>query len=546
MTTLTPDRPPAVTTGDRVRFVLRGLGQTLITLGLVVLLFVVYELWVTNIFAARAQHEVHVEYQQVLQGKADDPLVGQLALPGSGAASTIPVGTGIANLYLPRLGKDYAFTIVEGTTDSALEKGPGHYAGTALPGQIGNFAVAGHRVGKGEPFLNIDQLRPGDAVVVETKASWFIYQVLGDPATSNLSTPSTEGVVGREIVDPSDSAVVAPVPNRPGVTPTAALMTMTTCHPKFDASHRMIVHAQLARTVPRAGDALPRELIFDVNYLGGEMCSGVHLALAPAAGTVGSAAAPGGAPGGGGMRGPAVRGVPLGRAAPAVQPRDGGPVSHPVRVLVVDNYDSFVYNLVQYLAQLGAEVEVRRNDAVTVDDAAVTRADGVLISPGPGTPQDAGVSIPLVRACADRAQPLLGVCLGHQAIGAAFGGVVSRAPELLHGKTSDIEHHGAGVLMGLPSPFVATRYHSLAVERGGLSDVLEVTGWTASGVVMALRHRTLPLEGVQFHPESVLTQGGHRLLANWLRQCGGRVDDDRVTALGVDVDALRTTAFATV
>jgi para-aminobenzoate synthetase component 2 len=186
-------------------------------------------------------------------------------------------------------------------------------------------------------------------------------------------------------------------------------------------------------------------------------------------------------------------------------------------VLVVDNYDSFVFNLVQYLAQLGADCTVVRNDEV--DLATLTSYDGVLLSPGPGTPDRAGVCVELVRAVAGSV-PVLGVCLGHQAIAAAYGGVVERAPELLHGKTSEVEHHGAGVLAGLPTPFTATRYHSLAVRPDSLPPELEVTGCTAGGVIMALRHRQLPVEGVQFHPESVLTEGGHRLLANWLAVCG--------------------------
>jgi para-aminobenzoate synthetase component 2 len=188
------------------------------------------------------------------------------------------------------------------------------------------------------------------------------------------------------------------------------------------------------------------------------------------------------------------------------------------RVLVVDNYDSFVFTIVGYLRQLGAECDVVRNDQVEVGDA--VGYDGVLLSPGPGTPEDAGVCVDMVRACGEREQPMLGVCLGHQALGVAFGGVVSRAPELLHGKTSTVEHHGAGVLAGLPQPFTATRYHSLAIDPATVPDELEVTGSTPSGVVMAVRHRELPLEGVQFHPESVLTEGGHRLLANWLVRCG--------------------------
>lgn len=187
------------------------------------------------------------------------------------------------------------------------------------------------------------------------------------------------------------------------------------------------------------------------------------------------------------------------------------------RILVVDNYDSFVFNLVQYLAQLGADVVVRRNDDVTPEEALAF--DGVLLSPGPGTPEDAGVCMAIVRECAGRV-PIFGVCLGHQAIAAAYGATVTRAPELLHGKTSEVIHDGTGVLAGLPSPFLATRYHSLAVDPATVPEELLVTGTTASGVIMALRHRDLPVEGVQFHPESVLTEGGHAMLANWLAECG--------------------------
>jgi para-aminobenzoate synthetase component II len=187
------------------------------------------------------------------------------------------------------------------------------------------------------------------------------------------------------------------------------------------------------------------------------------------------------------------------------------------RILVIDNYDSFVFNLVQYLGQLGVDVDVRRNDEVTVEEARAY--DGILLSPGPGTPEGAGVCMDIVRECAGEV-PILGVCLGHQAIAAVYGGVVDRAPELLHGKTSLVEHRGEGVLAGLPEPFTATRYHSLAVRPDSVPDVLEVTGATESGVIMALRHRDLAVEGVQFHPESVLTEGGHQLLANWLVVCG--------------------------
>jgi para-aminobenzoate synthetase component II len=214
-----------------------------------------------------------------------------------------------------------------------------------------------------------------------------------------------------------------------------------------------------------------------------------------------------------------------------------------LRVLVVDNYDSFVYNLVQFLAQLGAETTVRRNDAVRPGD--LDGIDGVLTSPGPSTPERAGVSVPIVRDCAERELPLLGVCLGHQAIGVAFGATVTRAPELLHGKTSEVQHKGVGVLSGLPDPFTATRYHSLAVLEDTLPAEIEVTGRTGSGIVMALRHRTLPIEGVQFHPESVLTEGGHLILANWLARCGDTGALDRAPALAAEMDALRATAFVT-
>lgn len=200
-----------------------------------------------------------------------------------------------------------------------------------------------------------------------------------------------------------------------------------------------------------------------------------------------------------------------------------------MRILVVDNYDSFVFNIVQYLGQLGAECVVVRNDEVRPEDA--DKYDGVLISPGPGVPEEAGVSMEMIRYCAEKKIPLFGVCLGHQAIAAVFGGVVSRAPELLHGKTSQVHHQQRGVFADLPSPFTATRYHSLAVEKDSVPDVLEVTGATESGIVMGLRHKTLPIEGVQFHPESVLTEHGHAMLANWLTECGDK--DARKRAVGL-------------
>ncbi len=190
------------------------------------------------------------------------------------------------------------------------------------------------------------------------------------------------------------------------------------------------------------------------------------------------------------------------------------------RILVVDNYDSFVYNLVQYLGQIGAEVEVWRNDDLKFDQPGWADGfDGLLLSPGPGTPENAGVCIELVRTHGGRL-PIFGVCLGLQSISVAFGGVVNRAPELLHGKTSLVHHDGRGVFAGLPNPLTATRYHSLALDPATVPAELEVSATTESGVIMAVRHRELPIESVQFHPESVLTEGGYQMLANWLVSCG--------------------------
>jgi para-aminobenzoate synthetase component 2 len=188
------------------------------------------------------------------------------------------------------------------------------------------------------------------------------------------------------------------------------------------------------------------------------------------------------------------------------------------KILVIDNYDSFVFNIVQYLQQLGAEIVVKRNDEVNADS--INEFDGVLLSPGPGTPEDAGACIEIVNAAIEKQKPLLGVCLGHQAIGAALGGKVSRAPELLHGKTSQVQHKNEGVFKDLKSPFRATRYHSLAIENPNFPNDLTITATTESGVIMGVKHKTAPIEGVQFHPESVLTEGGHRLLANWLETTG--------------------------
>ena len=251
---------PVRTRGDYIRAGVRGVGQTLVTLGLVVLLFVVYEVWVTNVFAGQKQHDVKQALQKQWSA-GTDPLKGvdKLQLP-AGQQVVLPVGEGFANLYIPRLGKDYAFTVIQGVGDGDLEKGPGHYPGTAIPGQVGNFSIAGHRVGKGEPFLNLDHLQPGDAVVVQTASNWYVYKVLGDAATGDLAAEDSQGVPGREIVAPADVAVIAPVPDNPGKSPTRVLMTMTTCHPKFSADKRMIVHAELARGIASAGDATPTEL----------------------------------------------------------------------------------------------------------------------------------------------------------------------------------------------------------------------------------------------------------------------------------------------
>lgn len=200
------------------------------------------------------------------------------------------------------------------------------------------------------------------------------------------------------------------------------------------------------------------------------------------------------------------------------QPTHAAPGPDGLDILVIDNYDSFVFTIVGYLEQLGARCRVVRNDAVRAE--AADTADGVLVSPGPGTPDRAGVSEDVIRRCATNAVPMLGVCLGHQALAEVYGAVVTHAEELMHGKTSQVHHDGVGVLAGLPDPFTATRYHSLAVVADTVPPELVVTARTSGGVVMGLQHVSAPLFGVQFHPESVLTQGGHRLLANWLAICG--------------------------
>ncbi len=185
-------------------------------------------------------------------------------------------------------------------------------------------------------------------------------------------------------------------------------------------------------------------------------------------------------------------------------------------LLLIDNYDSFTYNLVHYLGELGAEVVVRRNDALNVQEAMALRPSAIVLSPGPCDPAQAGICLALTAAAAETRTPLLGVCLGHQAIGEAFGGKVVRCHEIVHGKMGQMHHAGKGVFAGLPSPFAATRYHSLVVERDSLPDCLEITAWLEDGTIMGLRHRTLPIEGVQFHPESIASEHGHALLKNFL------------------------------
>jgi anthranilate synthase component 2 len=185
-------------------------------------------------------------------------------------------------------------------------------------------------------------------------------------------------------------------------------------------------------------------------------------------------------------------------------------------LLLIDNYDSFTYNLVHYLGELGADVLVKRNDALDVQEAMALRPSGIVLSPGPCDPSQAGICLALTRAAAETGTPLMGVCLGHQTIGEAFGGKVVRAAEIVHGKTDSVHHDGSGVFDGLPSPFQATRYHSLIVERESLPDCLEVNAWLEDGTIMGLRHKTLPIHGVQFHPESIASEHGHKLLKNFL------------------------------
>jgi len=192
-------------------------------------------------------------------------------------------------------------------------------------------------------------------------------------------------------------------------------------------------------------------------------------------------------------------------------------------ILLIDNYDSFTFNLFHFLGDLGVAVEVRRNDALSVQEVMAMRPDAVLLSPGPCTPNEAGICLPLIAAAAETRLPLMGVCLGHQAIGQAFGGTVLRAPEPVHGKVWDIEHEGSDVFAGLPSPFRATRYHSLVVERATLPECLRATASTADGLIMGMAHRELPIWGVQFHPESIASEHGHAILENFIRLAGARI-----------------------
>jgi sortase A len=232
--------------GDQVRTVIRGIAQTMITLGLVLLLFAVYDVWFTGILNHRTQDKLKAQLETQWGQQGDDPVIAAQSKPKPGAkVREIPLGEGFALIYIPAFGTDYVYTIVEGTAAADLDKGPGHYPDTVLPGQIGNFSVAGHRVGKGSPFLNLDKLTVGSPIVIRTKTYWFTYRVLGDPATKDPNGTGPAGIPGMQIVSPGDIDVIDPVPNRPGAKPVRRLLTLTTCNPKFSARQRLIIHAQL-------------------------------------------------------------------------------------------------------------------------------------------------------------------------------------------------------------------------------------------------------------------------------------------------------------
>jgi sortase A len=235
---------PREVTIERIRTGIRGLGQGLITFGVVILLFVAYELWITNLFNRQTQGQLANQLSDTWS-HGEDPLSPTVDEPGV-KVRDLPIGQGIALIRIPALGLDYVRVVVEGTGEASLAEGPGHYVGTALPGQIGNFAIAGHRVGKGSPFLDLDRLRTGDAIVIETKTAYYLYRVLGDRRTGNPAVPDSRGIPGREIVTPTDTDVIRPVPDHPGLAPFGRFLTLTTCHPRFSARQRMVIHAELA------------------------------------------------------------------------------------------------------------------------------------------------------------------------------------------------------------------------------------------------------------------------------------------------------------
>ncbi|HVD27854.1 MAG TPA: class E sortase, partial [Mycobacteriales bacterium] len=246
------------TFGDRIRTFLRGIGQTFITLGLVLLLLAGYEVWFTDVLNHRTQKDLTTALQEQWD-EGDDPTVGAPTKPGEQVRS-IPLGDGFALIYIPDFGTDYVYTVVEGTGTAELNEGPGHYVDSVLPGQVGNFAVAGHRVGKGSPFLNLDKLKAGSAIVIRTKTYWYTYRVLGDTRTGNPRATGPLGIPGLQIVSPTEVGVIAPVPNRAGVKPTQRLLTFTTCHPKFSARQRLVIHAQLEGSTQPTSKGLPPAL----------------------------------------------------------------------------------------------------------------------------------------------------------------------------------------------------------------------------------------------------------------------------------------------